>query len=256
MSGPCPCDLAGLGVLVTRPAQPAAELCRRIAACGGRPLPVPAMEILPPENPAPARALLDRQWDIAIYISPNAVQFAASLAGDGTLPRARKTAAVGRSTARILGELGVSVDLVPVQFDSEGLLALPELTQVAGLRVLIVRGVGGRALLGDILRERGARVSYAEVYRRVPPPLDPMPLLARWEQDVQAVTATSIEVLENLCRLLGEHGRAHMCATPVVVIGERMERRARELGLTHVVRAAGADDDSLLSALCGLREAP
>jgi uroporphyrinogen-III synthase len=256
MSLPCPCDLAGLGVLVTRPAHQATGLCRRIDACGGRPLVVPAMEILPPSDPAPARALLGRKWDIAIYISANAAQFAAALAVDGTLPPARHTAAVGRATARILDQLGICPDLVPVRFDSEGLLALPELNRVAGADILIVRGEGGRPLLGDTLGERGARVHYAEVYRRALPQWDPQPLLARWERDVQAVTATSPEVVDNLLTVLGALGRQRLCDTPLVVISERMAQTARALGVQRVERAAGADDESLVQALCAIGAGP
>ena len=38
---PEPCDLAGRGVLVTRPKEQAAALCRLIEMAGGRPIPFP-----------------------------------------------------------------------------------------------------------------------------------------------------------------------------------------------------------------------
>jgi uroporphyrinogen-III synthase len=53
-------------------------------------------------------------------------------------------------------------------FDSESVLALPafQAPAVAGRRVLILRGDGGRDLLGDTLRARGAEVEYLTCYHR------------------------------------------------------------------------------------------
>lgn len=249
-----PCDLAGLGVLVTRPAHQAVGLCRLIAQCGGRPLVFPALEIAPPRAPEAARRLLQREWDLVIYTSPNAVQFTRSLSPTGRLPAASRVAAVGGGSARALAEAGLQPDLVPERFDSEGLLALPDLAQVAGRRILIVRGEGGRPLLGDTLAERGAEVNYAEVYRRARPEADAAPLLARWGRDVQAVTATSVEVLENLDSLLGGQGRGLLRDTPLLVISERMVEAAERLGFTRVLLATGAGDEAILNALCGLLE--
>jgi uroporphyrinogen-III synthase len=76
--------------------------------------------------------------------------------------------------------------------------------------------------------------------------------LAHWEQQVQAVTATSGEVLEGLDRLLGEPGQRYLRATPLVVAGERLEATASQLGYTRVWRAAGAGETDLVAALCGM----
>jgi len=159
---------------------------------------------------------------------------------------------VGAATAQALAALGCAPDLMPEHYDSEGLLALPALAHPAGQRVLIVRGEGGRALLGETLAGRGAQVYFAEVYRRGLPAVDAGPLLACWERDVQVVTVTSGEILDNLARLLGAAGRSRLCTTPLVVISERLQQAATALGVAQVMRAAGADDAALLAALYGL----
>jgi hypothetical protein len=73
------CELGGRGVLVTRPAAQAAELCRLIEAVGGRPIEFPSMEIRPPRDPDGARERLRAPRDLVIFISRNAVAHALAL---------------------------------------------------------------------------------------------------------------------------------------------------------------------------------
>jgi uroporphyrinogen-III synthase len=176
---------------------------------------------------------------------------------EGHLPMVPRLAAVGRATAQALTATGRAPDLVPAgRFDSESLLALPQLADLRGQRVLIVRGTGGRALLGDTLVARGAKLAYAEVYRRALPETDPAPLLARWRQDVQLATATSGEVLNNLLTLVGERGRRLLLATPLVVISTRTARSARGQGFVRVELAERATDDAVVAALCRAIDRP
>ena len=244
------CTLQGRGILVTRAAHQAGGLVALIESQGGRAIPFPALEILPARDPAAAKEHLEQSWDLMIFISPNAVRHANELL-EGAAPKARHLAAVGEATARTLRELDLSPDLIPTdRQDSEGLLDLPELQSMADRRVLIVRGEGGRPLLGDSLRARGAKVGYAEVYRRSRPKGDPLPLLQRWPEEVDIVTTTSSEVLGNLLSMLGDRGGELIRKTPLLVISERMASRAAELGFKRVIQASGADDAAVLQALC------
>lgn len=252
-------ELAGLTVLVTRPAGQAEGLCRLIEAAGGEAVRFPALAILPPgDSEAVDDALMDLpDFDLAIFISPNAVHFTLLLAqAHGGLPEGLRLAAVGRSTASALQAQGYAVELCPAErFDSEGLLALPALQDMSGQRVMIFRGEGGRETLAETLGERGAEVAYAEVYRRALPRADAGPLLARWaENRLDVVTATSAEVLRNLLVLVGETGRAALLRTPLVVVSERMVKVAGELGFEHApVVAAGAADEAIVAALVDWR---
>ncbi|MGH8456650.1 MAG: uroporphyrinogen-III synthase, partial [Stenotrophobium sp.] len=164
-----PQSLAGLRVLVTRPAHQADNLCRLIATLGGRPLRLPLLDIVPVPHAAGAQRLLDaaRGFDWWIFTSTNAVEYARSLA-QGDWPA--QLAAVGLATAAAL-EAGGHVVTTPLgAYSSEGLLELPQFQEIAGQSILLVTGEGGLEALAPVLRARGARVEVAAVYRRVPLP--------------------------------------------------------------------------------------
>jgi uroporphyrinogen-III synthase len=244
------CRLSGAGVLVTRPVHQAARLCALVEAHGGRPVRFPALEIHDPLDPGAAEDLLRaaNAFDVVLFVSANAVERAAP-----HLPRPLRPAlgGVGDGTARALRAHGLDPTILPTtSADSEGLLALPALQAVRGRRILIVRGAGGRPLLGDGLRARGAEVHYAEVYRRVLPEIDVAPLIAGWRQEVRVVVATSREVLDNLVTLLGAAGRPLLEETPLVVVNERMAAHARTLGIRRVILATGPGDEALVRAAC------
>ena len=245
-----PCNLGGKGVLVTRAAHQAAGLCRLIESAGGRPQPFPALEILPVEKNGQARRLLTEGRDLMLFVSPNAVRFGCALAGEDGL-HAKRFGVVGRATADSLAGAGYTIDLIPDgRYDSEGVLALSDLQHMAGQEVVIVRGEGGRPLLADTLRARGAKVEYAEVYRRARPNKDVAPLLRAWHGSVDLVTVTSIEVLENLVAMLGAEGWPLLRSTPLMVISERMREAAARQGFEKILLAPGADDETLLVAIC------
>jgi uroporphyrinogen-III synthase len=242
-----PTALAGRRVVVTRPAGQAGHMAALIRAAGGEPLLFPALEIFDtPETPQ-LRALIERldAFDIAIFISANAVSRALALVrARRAWPPAMRVATVGRGSERELQRHGFAAVIAPRErFDSEALLDLPELKQVAGRRVVIFRGEGGRELLGDTLVARGAEVEYAECYRRGRPQADPAPLLERCaRQELDAFTVTSSEGLANLRDMLGEPGRSCLERTPLFAPHERIVAAARALGVRTVVLTAGGDE--------------
>jgi uroporphyrinogen-III synthase len=234
--------LAGRTVLVTRPAHQAAALVQLIEAAGGGAAVFPALavEAVAASQLTGALAQL-AEADLAIFISPNAAQF--GMAAIGTLPATLRVFAVGPGTARVLAAHGVTDVITPEGQDSEALLTLPDLQDVAGKRVVIVRGVGGRPLLADTLGARGARVHYLECYRRVCPQADAAPLLARWQAGgIDAVTVASAETLHNLAALLGETGAPLLATTPLFAPHEKIAAAARRFGIAPVIATPGGDD--------------
>ncbi len=244
--------LNGLGVLVTRPAHQSQPLCELIRTAGGRPLCFPALEILPPRRGGAAQELLRglEGFELAIFVSPNAVRYGLRMLQDaGGLPGGLELAAVGEATAGALADAGYPPPLVPAKrYDSEAMLASPRLKRVEGQRIMIIRGEGGRALLGDALRQRGAEVVYAEVYRRACPDARADDLVTRWAE-IDVVTATSNEILDNLVRLFGPVHRPLLQKTPLLVISEGMQTHARHLGFQRTLRAKRASDRAIVEAL-------
>jgi len=245
--------LAGRRVVVTRPAAQAEHMAALIRAAGGEPLLFPALEIFDAAQSPPLQALIDRldSFDLAIFISSNAVEKALALVrARRTWPPGLRVAAVGRGSARELRCHGFAEVIVPGErFDSEGLLELPELNQLAGRRVVIFRGAGGRELLGDTLAARGATVEYAECYRRGRPEADPAPLLALCaRRELAAFTVSSSEGLANLRDMLGDAGRECLTRTPLFAPHERIAAAARALGVQTVVKT-GPGDEGLVEGL-------
>ena len=253
--------LAGLGILVTRPAHQAEGLCKLIEAQGGRAYRFPALEILDPLDPRPLQltaAQLD-DYDWAIFISANAVDRAlATILALRDWPEPTRIAVIGRSSAQALQRHGLSPDLVPEnRFDSEALLALPAMQRVEGQHVVIFRGDGGREHLAETLRQRGARVDYVEAYRRARPSADSGPLLEQWQAGaIDIVVVNSAESLNNLADLVGKTGAVLLRKTPLLVVSERMVPLAQQLGLRQTpVVAENATDAAVLQALATWRTA-
>jgi uroporphyrinogen-III synthase len=247
--------LDGLTIVVTRPAAQAARFLDLATRAGARCISFPTLEIerLPLATDTQDE-LARTQWEWAIYTSTNAVNAAREALG-GRLPAARRSAAVGRATARALAEHGLDVTVRPETADSEGLLASPELQSIAGANVLLVKGAGGRDLLRTTLTSRGAHVRQLEVYRRVrgaPAPDARAQLHASLvERNSRCVVAvTSAEVLEALLHLVDAADAERLRATPLLLPGPRVAAAARRLEWSGtIVQAATAEDDAMLHAL-------
>ena len=184
--------LSGRAILVTRPRAQAQRLARLIEEAGGRAHLFPAIEI---EDVAPPAALARlHEFDLAIFVSPTAV--AKAMPQVRAWPRALRVAAVGSGTRRELEKRGIADVISPASgADSEALLATPALGDVAGRRIAILRGDGGRALLGETFVARGAQVEYITCYRR----LVPKPPAHSWKPgELAAVTVSSSQGLDNL----------------------------------------------------------
>ncbi len=245
--------LAGRHVVVTRPAGQATHLAEALVELGAHPVLFPVLAIADVDDPTPlldAAIRLD-QYDWAVFVSPNAVDKAlAVVLAHRAWPAGVRVATVGHSSEQALARHGIRDVVAPQErFDSEALLALPPLQDMAGKRVIIFRGDGGRELFGETMQARGALVDYVTCYRRGKPDLDPAPLVKLWSEGrLDALTITSSEGLRNLYEMVGKLGQSWLKKTPTFVPHARIAEQARALGLTRVI-LTGPADAGLLAGL-------
>ena len=244
--------LRGVRILVTRPEPAAARLADAFAAEGAVVHRVPALAIAPVEDTTSAERLRARPADISVIVftSVNAVEgFFGPMPGAASDRLPAAVLAVGRATAEALRARGVARVHTPRgRFDSEGLLSCAQLEgrRVSGRLVALVKGEGGRALLGKELVRRGAEVVEVNGYRRrAPERLAEM--LEGVRESIDVVTVTSADALENLA------GAAPWTASwlserILVTVSDRIAGIARARDLSRVAVAAGADAASIVDA--------
>ena len=247
--------LSGKRILVTRPVGQSAGLAALIVERGGEAVGFPLIDIAPASDWQPLDDACERldEFFMAVFISPNAVDYGLSrIVGRRPWPEKLRAVAVGPGTVARLADFGIGDVLVPAErFDSEALLALEPLqsNRLSGKRVLILRGNGGREVLAENLRARGATVECVTCYERSAPQ-DGSALMS-WLRNKQldAVTLSSSEGLRNLLNLLDTGSRACLLALPVFVPHQRIAEEAARFGLRRVV-LTGPADAGLVAGLC------
>ena len=228
-------SLEGLTVVNTRPKLQAESLSDLIRRASGTPVEFPVIEIATLEDPH----VLDEQIkkvhevDIAIFISVNAVDAVMTISNSFTQwPENVMIASVGQATALKLDYYGLTVSIKASDpFNSEALLLLPDLQNLTGKKVIIFRGEGGRELLADTLRSRGAAVVYIECYRRLVPASDPTKLNQCWDEGRRPlIVVNSNEGLRNLITMVNNEHQQNLLSSMLVVVSERAVLLASELG--------------------------
>jgi uroporphyrinogen-III synthase len=214
--------LEGLGIVVTRPHAAAEALAAPLAAEGAKVWLLPALAI---EDLRPGAALDEllanlAQFDMAIFVSANAVEKGLAAARRvASWPQGMRIAAIGEATAAALRSAGLGPVISPSErHDSEALLGLAPLQIVKGQNIIVFRGEGGREHLKEALEARGARVQYAECYRRVRPQSDASAVVAALARgEVHAVSVLSAETLENFIAMIGVEAARHLATVTLVV---------------------------------------
>ena len=250
--------LFGKGILVTRPRDQAQALSNLLAAQGAEPVECPTLEIHPPDSWTPVdeaiHALLTYDW--VIFTSVNGVQSfmgrlwfhqkdARSLAG-------LRVCCIGPRTQEEAARWGVAADLVPKDFQAEGILEAMGKLGVKGQRILIPRAKVAREILPDQLEAMGAMVRVVQAYQAVSPAIEIAPIRDRLRnREIHYLTFTSSSTVRNFCQLFDNRQELQELTRniTVAVIGPITAQTVQEEGLSVDVVALENTVPALVDAI-------
>jgi uroporphyrinogen-III synthase len=241
-------------VVVTRP-QPAAEQTAQVLReAGARVLVAPMLEIaaLPTDS---AKPVAEQSFAASVFVSVAAVEHGLIALGQRDRKALGAVLAVGAATARRLAEKGIVDVYAPdAGEDSEALLADARLAAVSGNAILIVRGqsdAGGRRLLADTLRARGAVVTELVCYERRPTALsqDTVAALRGAVSEGAAVLFGSVETIESFVRAMPPSAQPLATVQLALVPHPRIAAVAQQLGAQQTRLVSLADNKLVASML-------
>lgn len=226
--------LHGLRILNTRPIRQNKTLTQWIRQRGGISIECPALAI----------ESIDWFFDIdlsqihhVIFISANAVHYFFEKLDTLRIawPSSLSVYAIGYSTAKALAQRDIIVQDVPSAINSESLLLLHQLQNVSDQTILLVKGEGGRHLIANTLRERGAKVLPLNVYRRTLPEKNQNLMDSLWREDaVDVIVITSAQALKQLFQLFGDEAKEWLQHKPFWVISDRLVKIGQQLGIKQI----------------------
>lgn len=259
--------LNGKTILVTRPREQADSLKALLEKEGANVLFFPTVEILPLVDWSELDDCFaqENNFDWILFSSQNGVRFflerlhhfetgqTQRMVQQGlnraTLQKGPiKIAAVGTTTAKVLREHNLPVELVPLEADAEGMVTALAEEASKGKRFLSIRGSRGRNVITQELTQLGGIVREIAVYRSVDrTETDPEIVSLLEKGKIDAITVTSSAIAKSLAFLLGEH----LAKTKVVSISPLTSTAFRKTG--NLV-AADAPDPSMKGIVTGLIE--
>ena len=250
--------LFGKGVLVTRPQAQAPALSNLLAEQGAEPIECPTLEICPPDSWGSVDEAIQElsSYDWVIFTSVNGVQaFMQRLwfhEKDARSLTNAKVCCIGPRTEEEANRWGLRADLVPKEFQAEGILEALSTLGIEGQRILIPRAKVAREILPKQLKAMGADVRVVHGYQAIPPGTHREPISDRFRnQDIQYLTFTSSSTVKNFCQLFADRQEMHELTqyATVACIGPITAKTVKDEGLSVDIVAEENTVPALVNAI-------
>ena len=250
--------LFGKRVLMTRAKEQAGELAARLADYGAEPVEGPTIKIVPPLDWTPVDQAISKigTYDWIVFTSVNGVnRFMTRIYTNGLDARClagRRLCCIGPRTAQELEKFGVRADVVPAEYQAEGVLAELNRQDLGKTRILIPRAEVARELLPKELRAAGAHVDVVAVYRTLTAEQD----TGGWRQElmnqrIHVVTFTSPSTVHNFVTMVGgiEAVRPFLQSVTIACIGPITAKAVEEYALTVSIMPSENTIPALVNAI-------
>jgi uroporphyrinogen-III synthase len=216
------------------------EAVELLESLGADPIPDPMLSIEPTDESPRDDA------DYTIFTSKTGVELAADSgwSSDGTT-----LCAIGESTASALRSAGYTVDIIPSEFSSAGLVGALE-TDVSGARVEVARSDHGSDVLLDGLVDAGAYVHETVLYRLVRPPESGRSAELAADDDLDGAVFTSSLTVRHFLAAAAEQGKREATISgledaTVGAIGKPTKETAENAGISVDIVPDQADFETL-----------
>lgn len=236
--------LFGKRIVTTRAQEQAAEFSQLLTAYGAESVELPTIQLVPPASWEAVDQAIGRidQYDWLIFTSVNGVtpfmQRVQAMGKDARAFAKLRICCIGPRTALALEQYGLKADLIPAEYQAEGVIKILAKENVRGSRVVIPRAEVAREILPDQLRELGAQVDVIPVYRTIAPAVDMEPFKQQLQEGrIDVLTFTSSSTVRNFVELVGGAESArHLVAQAVIAcIGPITAQTAEEYGLAVTI---------------------
>jgi len=181
-----------------------------------------------------------------------------------------KICAVGTKTAEAINKYGIKVDLIPDEFNAEGLISAivqecksskarkrgsaearkEKTSTLSGLRFLLPRAEVAREILPDKIKELGGEIDVVTAYRAVKP-VTHGKRLKRFlkEGKITVATFTSAATFKNFLEITGEDADGLLKDVAIAVIGPVTKKAIEKAGLKVSIMPKEATIDAMVNEI-------
>ena len=232
--------LFGQRILVTRKHSGEFELLEEL---GAEIIEFPTIEIVPPITWDELDKSIDKieTYNWLIFTSANSVRFFFKrfFERDKDIRELKgiKICAVGSKTALEVKKYGMKVDLVPEEFNAEGLIKVfgqqSIVNGLKGMKFLLPRAELAREIFPEKVRELGGEIDIATAYRAVKPETHGK-RLRRFlkEGKISIATFTSAATFNNFMSIMDRYALELLKGVAIAVIGPVTARAVEKAGLS------------------------
>ena len=227
-------------ILIVRPLDKAKETEKELNEKGYQSSILPLIDIEIKRDEKLTKHFVSCQSSVLIITSSYAVRWLTQQVLTSAL-KFEFTVCVGKKTASAIeSSLIKNVDfgkiIIPHEESSEGIIALPELSQIKQQHITLLKGDGGRNLVAKTLQKAGALVTELCVYsRKINQTLHTNRDYKL--SDIQCIIVTSIEILDAMLTI---HQANTIDDRLLIVASQRIKDYALGLGFSNIYLSQGA----------------